>query len=86
MISLRLAFINPKSRIGSQLLMALMVYELQLTPLLVQGSWKPPAANLSICSPAAVVLMSRRAGMCEMGPDGRSMQPLELLSSCVLSE
>lgn len=67
MISLRLAFINPKSRIGSQLLMALMVYELQLTPLLVQGSWKPPAANLSICSPAAVVLMSRRAGMCEMG-------------------
>ena len=67
MISLRLAFINPKSRIGSQLLMALMVYELQLTPLLVQGSWKPPAANLSICSPAAVVLMSRRAGMCETG-------------------
>ena len=50
MISLCLAFINPKLWIKSQLMMALAIYELQFLLLLVLDSWKPSDASLSSCS------------------------------------
>ena len=50
MISLCLAFINPKLWIKSQIMMALVLYELQFLLVLVLGSWEPPDASPSSCS------------------------------------
>lgn len=68
MISLCLAFINPKLWIKSQLMMALVIYELQFLLLLVLDSWKLSDASLSSCSLRSVSTDEQRVHGCVKWP------------------